>query len=283
MRKIITLIVALAACCSAFAQRDTIYVSTLYTTHIVFATDITYTDNSNKNLVAGMVVKENRNMVALRAREPFTTTCSVTALESNGKLHTFIVAHKENPEALIIDTRNIGTIGEAPVSATAHTQPRRGGASSGIQSTTTRSSDAPLLSDVYECEQDLFHITTKRYDIEVACANIYAYSDITYLILTIDNKSGISYEPDNMSFVIESKKAGKRTIKVEKNVYPKNKFGTLLAAPKQTAKIAYSLDKLTLAKDQVLKIYLYENKGQRNMELTLSERDINRAISPKIK
>ncbi len=32
---------------------------------------------------------------------------------------------------------------------------------------------------------------------------------------------------------------------------------------------------MTLSDDQVLKVYLYEDNGQRNLEMTLSARDIN--------
>ena len=42
-----------------------------------------------------------------------------------------------------------------------------------------------------------------------------------------------------------------------------------------TAKIAYSFPKMTLSDDQVLKIYLYEDNGQRNLEMTVNAKDIN--------
>jgi len=38
----------------------------------------------------------------------------------------------------------------------------------------------------------------------------------------------------------------------------------------------YSFDKLTISKDQVLKIYIYEESGQRNLEMTISAKEINR-------
>ena len=41
--------------------------------------------------------------------------------------------------------------------------------------------------------------------------------------------------------------------------------------------MAYSFKKMTLSKDQVLKIYFYENGGQRNLELTIDTDDINKA------
>lgn len=46
-------------------------------------------------------------------------------------------------------------------------------------------------------------------------------------------------------------------------------------------RIAYSLDKITLSDDQVLKIYLYESNGQRNLVLTLTPDDVNLSRRPK--
>jgi hypothetical protein len=40
---------------------------------------------------------------------------------------------------------------------------------------------------------------------------------------------------------------------------------------------AYSFNKMTLADDQVLKVYLYEEGGQRNLVMTISAKDINKA------
>ena len=78
---------------------------------------------------------------------------------------------------------------------------------------------------------------------------------------------------------MESRKKGKRAISFEKGIQPKNRHGSLSAAPGETVRIAYSFDKLTLASDQVLKVYLYEEGGQRNLEITLSAKDINHAAS----
>jgi hypothetical protein len=48
-----------------------------------------------------------------------------------------------------------------------------------------------------------------------------------------------------------------------------------------TTRMAYSFDKMTLADDQVLKVYLYEEGGQRNLVMTISAKDINKAGASK--
>ena len=36
---------------------------------------------------------------------------------------------------------------------------------------------------------------------------------------------------------------------------------------------------MTLSEDKVLKVYLYEEVGQRNLEMTIDTKDINKAVS----
>ncbi len=94
MKKILLFIVFALVPVLAQAKIDTLKISSLYTTHIIFSTDLTYADLSNNRVVAGKIIEQNKNMLALKAREPFTGSCSVSALESNGTMHTFIVVYK---------------------------------------------------------------------------------------------------------------------------------------------------------------------------------------------
>lgn len=263
---------------SAAAQVDTIYISTLYTTHIVFATDLTYADLSNQRDITGKIVEQNKNMLAIKARNTFTTTASVTALESNGNIHTFILANDENTKDLIIDTRvKAASAGEK----TSVSEPSEKQGPSGVAVSNLRSQDAPVLSDVITYKQGLFHVSKKVNNIRLTCENIFSYSDVTYVTLHLRNDSGVSYEATDATFIVESRNKGKRKIVYEQNLYPKNRFGTLTAPPGAETRMAYSLDKITLSNDQVLKIYLYESGGQRNLVLTLTPDDVNLSKRPK--
>lgn len=261
MKKTFALVIfLLAVFMKAGAQTDTLRISTSYTTHVIFSTDLTYADLSNNRVVAAKIVEQNKNMLAVKAREPFREPTSVSALESNGRMHTWIVVYDPSPAELIVDTRTEGSS-------------RRGGVSRSGQD------DAPVLSDVIGYRQRLFHIGDTQYDITVLCENIFAYSDITYLVLSLKNASGVSYDIGDATFVMESRKKNKRTVIFDKTLFPRSRYGSLSAAPGETARIAYSFDKMTLSRDQVLKIYLYETNGQRNLSLTLSTDDINKAAN----
>ena len=262
--KLITTFIALLYCLAAAAETDTLKISTAYTTHIIFSTDITYADLSNNRIVAAKIVEHNRNILAVKAKSAFEETTSISALEANGTMHTYIVGYEDSPSTLIIDER------EDRTSTSKGNQMR-------TNVTSNRRSDAPTLSQMSSSLQALYHIGAREYGITAVCENIVSYSDITYIALSIKNNSGVSYDIKDATFVLESKKRNKRSVVIEKTIFPEGRHGSLNCPVGEKSKIAYSFKKITLSKDQVLKIYLYEHGGQRNLEMTIDTNDINKA------
>ena len=242
--------------CRAQSRSDTLRVSNLFTTHIIFNTDLIYADISNSQALAAKILEQSKNMMALKARTPFEAPLSVSALESNGDIHTYIVLFDERPGNLVYDVRK----GEAGMGAGLY-----------------RKGDAPLLKDAAGARQSLWHLSTRVYDIEVTCTNILSYSDITYMVFSLRNRSGVSYECPDATFVVESRKRSRKSVVYDRNIFPRSRWGTLSCAPGEKTVIAYSLDKVSLGKDQVLRVYFYEQGGQRELVLTIGARDINGA------
>lgn len=280
MKKTVLLIISLLWAMLAHAQQDTLRVSTRFTTHVIFSTDITYADMSDSRSIAAKVVEQNKNMIALKARDAFGEPCSVSALESNGKMWTFIVVHDDTPKILIVDTRRSG---KENVEDHVEKRPpegrkrQRGTYSKTSTASTWKSGDAPTLDMVSGMGRELHHIGTSGYGITLLCENIYSYSDITYMVFSVDNTSGISYQVTDATFVIESRRQSKRTVAYDQTVFPKNRYGNISAGPRAKGRLVYSFDKMTLSKDQVLRVYFYEDGGQRNLVMTISPNDINKA------
>ena len=267
---------------NARSQSDTLRVSDIFTTHIIFNTDLIYADLSNSQTCAAKILEQSKNMMALKARSPFSTPLSVSALESNGAMHTYIVIFDEHPEKLVYDMRAGVMRAESSASYDASS---RGGREAGAKRKERRNGqaglyrrfDAPLLQDVVAAPQSLWHISTRQYDIEVVCSNILSYSDITYLVFDVNNRSGVSYECPDATFVVESKRRSRKSVVYDRNIFPKSRFGTASCPPKSSTRIGYSLNKVSLAKDQVLRVYFYEEGGQRELVLTIDQADINHA------
>lgn len=264
MRKTIIMILMILNTAVAGATCDTLRISTSYTTHVIFPTDLVYADLSNTSDIAAKIVDQNRNMLAIRARGIFSSMASVSALESNGQMHTFIVCYDESPGRLILDLRSDSQRTLSGMSA-----------SSGSHVSSTGKADAPLLSEVVTSRQRLYHLGSHQYGIEVQCTNIVSYSDRTFIVMTLRNRSGVSYEIADATFVIESRKGGRRKVEFEQTIFPQSKTGSLSTAPGETSRSAWSFDKMTLSKDQVLKVYFYEESGQRNLEMTIDTGDVN--------
>ena len=132
-----------------------------------------------------------------------------------------------------------------------------------------------------EIKQNLYHTAVRDYHLLFSCENIFAYSDMTYIVLSLKNNSNISYETEDAVFILETKQKGRRKIPEESTLIAKNKAGNLTVGPHAESRAAYSFDKITLASNQQICVYLYESGGRRELVLTLTAADINGALSPR--
>ena len=240
---------------------DTVYISTMSTTHIRFSSELKYVDLSNKVLSA-RVVEGSKDIVAVKAKEAFEFTTTMSCLEADGRLHTFIVAYDESPEVLIVDMRR------SPVrpGMTDMTKPR-------VTDLVQEDLDEKVgVSDALE--RKIYHIGDVAYDIKVLCENVIIKDDVTYIVLSIENGSAVSYSMSSPRFVIESKRKTKRGLVYEKQLFPKHTSGETVTAPGTVSRMEFSFDKVTLVKGQVFRIYLYEDGGPRNFVLSFGVRDL---------
>ena len=262
MRRVILVAVLLTAfvnVATAFPV-DTVYISTLSTTHIRFSSELKYVDLSNKVLSA-RIVEGSKDIVAVKAKEVFDFTTTMSCLEADGRLHTFIVAYEESPEVLIVDMRRF----PVRTGMTDMTKPE----------TLDLSRWTPDVTEVLDTlEREIYHIGDVAYDIKVLCENVIIKDDVTYIILSIENSSAVSYSMSTPRFVVESKRKTKRGLVYEKQLFPKRTSGECTVAPGTMSRLVFSFDKVMLVKGQVFRIYLYEDEGPRNFVLSFGVRDL---------
>lgn len=236
-----------------YAQNDTLWISSDYTTHIIFSTDIIYADLSNSSIIAAKVVDQDKNILAVRAVTEFLGSASISALERNGSMHTYVVRYMKSPESLVIDMRS---------------------AQEGI----FREDHGFSMQDAMGMKKGIYHIGDISYGIRVFCENVIVHADNTYIILSLDNLSSIGYNVQDAVFVLESRKRKKRSVSYDKPLFPRSRYGSLSSPPGESSKAVYAFEKLTLSRDQELKVYLYEDGGARDLTLTIDAKAINRAI-----
>lgn len=288
-----------------FSELQTIEIGTLSTTHVIFTSDLSYVDISKQDVILAKVVDASKNILAIKAKDAFDYVTTVSALETNGTMHTFKVKYNPFPSQLVVDTRQ----GARPAGgATVNTQVRPaqqerqddgqegqgavpvvvaqpyGNGAVNVTSDETSNfgkADAPTLEEVMKLPQQLYHIGDKNFKIEAYCTNVFVYSDLIYLVITIYNNSDIGYEAGDAQFTIENLKRTRQNLATDKPVWSKSSYGSLSCAPRGQTIVGYTIPKFTLLKNECLKVYIYEKKGTRNLVLTLTDKDINYAISPK--
>ena len=263
MRRVILFAVLLTAFVNVATASsiDTVYISTMSTTHIRFSSELKYVDLSNKVLSA-RIVEGSKDIVAVKAKEAFEFTTTMSCLEADGRLHTFIVAYDESPEVLIVDMRR------SPVrpEMTDMTKPR-------VTDLVQENLDEKV-GVLDSLEREIYHIGDVAYDIKVLCENVIIKDDVTYIVLSVENGSAVSYSMSSPRFVIESKRKTKRGLVYEKQLFPKRTSGERTIAPGTVSRMVFSFDKVTLVKGQVFRIYLYEDGGPRNFVLSFGVRDV---------
>ena len=258
MRRVILFAVLLTAfvnVATAFPI-DTVYISTMSTTHIRFSSELKYVDLSNKVLSA-RIVEGSKDIVAVKAKEAFEFTTTMSCLEADGGLHTFIVAYDASPEVLIVDMRR----SSVRPGMTDLIKPEMGNLVEWILDEKVGVSDT--------LEREIYHIGDVAYDIKVLCENVIIQDDVTYIVLSVENGSAVSYSMSSPRFVIESKRKTKRGLVYEKQLFPKHTSRESVTAPGTVSRMVFSFDKVTLVKGQVFRIYLYEDGRPRNFVLSL--------------
>lgn len=254
MKKIMLLLTLLWGF-SAFGQSDTLFISMSQTVHLRFASELKYVNLGSRDIVA-KIVDGSKDFVAVKAREAFTAVTSMSCLESNGAMHTFWVAYREHPTRLDIDTRSAGI-------DTGYDAPKD----------TTFSFSS--FKDIAAMKQELYHIGTRGYGIEVTCENLFVKDDVLFLLVSLRNDSAVSYELSAPRFAVESKRRTRRGLQYEKAVFPRQSYGLGTVLPGAEGRLVFTFDKMALLRGQVFRVYFYEKGGARNLTLTLGMRDVN--------
>ena len=198
----------------------------------------------------------SKDYVAVKAREPFDICTSMSCLESTGAMHTFLVAYREHPSRLDIDTRSTTASPEAPAPGEA--------ASPFSFSSYPYADGGPSASSPIEFESlvsmkpELFHLGTSGYGIDILCENIFYKDDVLFLLISLKNGSAVSYALSVPRFSVESKRRTKRGLQYEKAIFPRQAYGLGVVQPDATGKMVFTFDKVSLTRGQVFRIYFYE-------------------------
>lgn len=260
MRKLIVIVAILTGwLCSgiAFAQApDTLFISTSQVVHLRFGSELKYVNLGSRDIVA-KIVDGSKDFVAVKAREAFSGVTSMSCLESTGAMHTFLVAYREHPAVLDIDTRSFSS----------SSSPYADGAPA--------ASSTIDFENIVSMKAELFHLAASGYEIDIVCENMFYKDDVLFLLISVRNRSAVSYELSAPRFSVESRRQTRRGLQYEKAVFPRQTYGLGVVPPGAVGKLVFTFDKIALIRGQVFRVYFYEKGGARNLVLTFGQRDVN--------
>ena len=242
----------------AFAQApDTLFISTSQVVHIRFGSELKYVNLGSRDIVA-KIVDGSKDFVAVKAREAFSGVTSMSCLESTGAMHTFLVAYREHPAVLDIDTRGFSS----------SSSPYADGAPA--------ASSPIVFEKIVSMKPELFHLAASGYEIDIVCENMFYKDDVLFLLISVRNRSAVSYELSTPRFSVESRRQTRRGLQYEKAVFPRQTYGLGVVPPGAVGKLVFTFDKIALIRGQVFRVYFYEKGGARNLVLTFGQKDVNR-------
>lgn len=109
-----------------------------------------------------------------------------------------------------------------------------------------------------------------------SCSRVFfVKDDVLFLLVSLRNDSAVSYSVSSPRFAEESKRRTRRGLQYEKAVFLRQSYGLGTVTPSSEGRMVFTFDKLALLRGQVLRVYIYEDGGARNLVMTLSQKDIN--------
>lgn len=264
-KKLIFLILVLLVWQNAFPQGDidTVDISFLKTTSIIFQYPIVNVDRGSSDVIA-QKVKDVQNILQIKAARRSFPETNVTVITTDGSLHHFHVGYSESP------TKQVYKISNKAMSAQLQ---------SGRSEIEYEIGTGGILNSTSETIA-----LDKNFRIKLAVTGIYVHEDLMFFKVHIRNKSNIKYDIQCLRFFIRDKKKLKRTSiqEIELNpLYIRNE--TTAVNGNGSVDIVYVLNKFTIPDAKTLDIELFEKNGGRNLKVRLDNHSIVKANNLPIK
>ena len=244
-----------------------IQVSNTMTTHIIFPYDIRYADLGSKE-IAGEAIEKAGNVFRLKALNAnmFLQT-NLTVVTSDGRLFSFLISYKSNPDAVTYDLTKQLLDGDVSKSAKV-----AAGSQARLTDNLNRQGELAMHS-----RRKIRHIGFKAQGMDLYLRNILYKDDVMYVVLGMENDSKLDYDIDYLrTYVMQMKKVGESSATQDVPVEPIKVFdaseGVIPRHDKLTKVIA--IERLTLEKDRRLVVQVGEESGGRQLTIQIGPEEL---------
>ncbi len=242
----------------SFSKVDTIYISDISQTHIVFPNRIVYIDYGDESVKATKA--ENiENILRVQATDKFKAITNVSIATDKGNFYTYNLLYKQNPQITLYSIQ--------------------GKEQSVILSDSKINSreKEDLLQKIEEKKPSIFYLAKKKNGILFKITNIVSYKNVLVFVISITNKTSIPFDIDYARYSICDKKVGKLTASqdLEKETLFLKGFSKHIGAQKKL-KYIVAIEKFSIADDKVFKIEINEKGGGRHILFKLDNAELDK-------
>ena len=244
-----------------------LYVITSKTTHLIFPHEIRYADLGSKEIV-GEAVEKAGNVFRLKAvsRNPLLET-NLTVVTADGRLFSFMVAYKENPDGLTYDLTRMLLDGAVSKAAKVSS-----GSKARLADNLNRQGEQAMNS-----RRKIRHVGYKTQGMNLYLKNLLYKDDVMYLVLGLENTSKLDYDIDYLrTYVTQMKRVGESSATQDVPVDPIKVFdeseGVIPRRDQLTKVIA--IERLTLEKDRRLVVQVGEESGGRQLVISIGPEEL---------
>ena len=244
-----------------------IQVSNNKTTHIIFPYEIRYADLGSKE-IAGEAVEKAGNVFRLKAmsQNPFMET-NLTVVTADGRLFSFLIHYKENPDALTFDLTKILLDGDVSKSAKVTS-----GSQARLADNLNRQGELAMHS-----RRKIRHIGYKAQGMNLYLKNILYKDDVMYLVMGMENSSKLDYQIDYLrTYVTQMKRVGESSATQDVPVEPIKVFDAseqVIPRRDELTKVI-AIERLTLEKDRRLIVQTGEESGGRQLTVSIGPEEL---------
>ena len=268
MKRFVCMIgVSCIAVCS-FAQSwtyQTLRVTTNKTTTLIFPAAVQRGDIGSGEVLAQQV-KENENILFLKAAKPDFAETNLNVVTADGRLYTFTVAYDSMPG------RTVYNIASSEAANKNEIMFPSGGLNPATIEKTAR--------EILYAKHAMHGIKDSNGDVVAVVSGIYIKENILFFRITVENLSAINYDIDFVRFSILDNKVSKRTATQEQEIKPARMVGgtkKVKAGGKATAVFAF--EKFTIPDKKSFIIQIGEKNGGRHLQLRLKNRRLVKATA----
>jgi conjugative transposon TraN protein len=220
------------------------------TTNIIFPYRIEKADIGSPDVI-GHKDATLENVLFLKANRKGFIPTNLSVYTSDGKLYSFLVQYKENPDTLnLLFTKNEN---HAPT-------------------VSDSVNDAILDSDAIDIlkEENFMHRSTSSQQMKVVLSGIFIKDHLMWFKMDIKNHSEVDYQPEFVRFSVHDKHAGKRTAVQENEKIPVWQSPDDPIPGHVNKTFVYGFHAFTMDKHKNLLIEISEKNGGRILMLKIS-------------